>query len=722
VSDFNKSKLTFGYMMAMAAVASVLITMVFVYFLLILVALAVWGAGDFFGLFSILDQDDLLVMVLGGMALIVFNVIMLLFVISLFKPIFSRRAYGGRRVWTLNRHEETKLFTLVENIARQIGAPIPKRIQTDMDANASASFKGGIFGLLTRSMVLTIGLPMVSAHDARELAGIIAHELGHFSQGGAMRLSYLIMTITNWFCDIVYTKDSWDQGLERTIENWGIFAVIPWFVKLVWWVVKKFLWIFASTSRILAFWLTRQMEFDADYYGTLIAGTDSYASTMERSGELEASTEFTYHDIERLWREQERMVESLPEQILANRKRLPEEVRKVLEGRYHDEQIHLFSTHPTLKERIARIHRLDAPGIDLPEGPASQLFQDFNSLAKERTQEIYRKLIGARYRESAIAKTVEIVQQAEAESKASKATTRYFQGLFDHALIPILLPRQAISAQANVEEIKEKIEDTRDYLEEYSSVLTESRSKFCHGWNNIFEAEAMIVLYNAKAIVPEQVQKKKFKSLNHCEGALRNAHIKRRESKEFLDPYLTMATDRFVYAFHLLSNPEVRSLAEGKGVDVEKAKLYNQKMSEVGFVMDMIEGLHSTTTILSVLLGHYSKKEENIALNQKIHEYIKKCHQSQIHLQQSLEPHSYPFEHAAGNITMARYALPEMPHPYDLEGMFNASERTIDNILTLYFRLLGEMVTIAEKVEEALGFEPLCDPEQVDLESASGSG
>lgn len=52
--------------------------------------------------------------------------------------------------------------------------------------------------------MLTIGLPLVAGLSLQQLAGVLAHEFGHFSQGAGMRLTYIVRSINAWFLRVVY--------------------------------------------------------------------------------------------------------------------------------------------------------------------------------------------------------------------------------------------------------------------------------------------------------------------------------------------------------------------------------------------------------------------------------------------------------------------------------------------------------------------------------------
>ena len=106
----------------------------------------------------------------------------------MFKPILARPPKTLRGL-ELTRNGQPFLFRFIERLTGAIGAPMPEEIRVDTQANASASFRRGVRSFLGNDLVLTIGLPLVQGLDLRQFAGVLAHEFGHFAQGGAMRLT-----------------------------------------------------------------------------------------------------------------------------------------------------------------------------------------------------------------------------------------------------------------------------------------------------------------------------------------------------------------------------------------------------------------------------------------------------------------------------------------------------------------------------------------------------
>ena len=130
----------------------------------------------------------------------------------LVKPLFARRARQGEPV-VLQPADEPALFSFVDRLATAVGAPAPREIRVDVQANASASFRRGLWSMAGDDLVLTIGLPLADALTVRQFAGVLAHEFGHFTQGAGMRLTYLVETISRWFERVVYERDAWDDWL-----------------------------------------------------------------------------------------------------------------------------------------------------------------------------------------------------------------------------------------------------------------------------------------------------------------------------------------------------------------------------------------------------------------------------------------------------------------------------------------------------------------------------
>ena len=99
---------------------------------------------------------------------------------------------------------------------------MPARVQVDCQVNASAGFATVPVMPGAPRLVLTIGLPLAAGLTVRQFGGVLAHEFGHFAQGGGMRLTYIVRSINRWFSRVAYERDAWDEKLDEWSNrgNW----------------------------------------------------------------------------------------------------------------------------------------------------------------------------------------------------------------------------------------------------------------------------------------------------------------------------------------------------------------------------------------------------------------------------------------------------------------------------------------------------------------------
>lgn len=115
----------------------------------------------------------------------------------------------------LRRDDAQTMFAFVDAMCDAIGVPRPKRINLDLQVNASASLRRGWRRMFSRDLTLTIGMPLVAGLTTRQFAGVLAHELGHFTQTAGMRLYFLIGHIRFWFSRVACERDKWDVWLDQ---------------------------------------------------------------------------------------------------------------------------------------------------------------------------------------------------------------------------------------------------------------------------------------------------------------------------------------------------------------------------------------------------------------------------------------------------------------------------------------------------------------------------
>jgi len=313
---------------------------------------------------------------IGYLAPVIIGTVLVFFMI---KPVLAR---AGTRVESmpLSRAQQPELFAFIDAICRQVRAPVPQRVQVDCQVNASAGFPPGYLSLFGKDLVLTIGLPLVAGLSVRELGGVLAHEFGHFAQGGGMRLTMVVRNINAWFARVVYERDQWDAKLEAWSKggDWRVMFVLMLArgsVGLSRWALWGLMW----TGHAISCFMLRQMEYDADSYEIKFAGSETFARTSARLRHLNAGAQLGYGDLRHWW--QKRMLPANFPLFLTERSiRMPRDMVEQI-GRVADAPTKLFDTHPSDADRIRAAEAAALQGVlvggDLS---ATTLVRDFESL------------------------------------------------------------------------------------------------------------------------------------------------------------------------------------------------------------------------------------------------------------------------------------------------------------------------------------------------------
>ena len=300
-------------------------------------------------------------------------------VLFMLKPLLARTVMEHGHV-SLNRAAQPLLFTFVGKICDTVNAPRPSRIAVTFDVNASAGYGSGFLSLFKSDLVLTIGLPLVAGLSLKQLGGILAHEFGHFSQGAAMRVSWIVRTINFWFARVVYQRDEWDVWLIEAAE--GVDLRVGWVfyvARFAVFISRSILWCLMTVSHMLSCWLSRQMEFDADKYEIRLVGTASFEETCFRLNWLNHGLNGFITN--RMLKPPTGLESANPiRDFITHCETLDDADEKRVRDRIANGETALFDTHPSDSERIANAKKENADGKLKSELPAEALFTNFDGL------------------------------------------------------------------------------------------------------------------------------------------------------------------------------------------------------------------------------------------------------------------------------------------------------------------------------------------------------
>lgn len=324
-------------------------------------------------------------------------------VFFMIKPLFAPRARRAQPL-ALDPAINATLFAFIARICDLVGAPMPRRIDLNCDLNAAAGFRRGWRSLFGNDLVLTIGLPLVACLNLREFAGVIAHEFGHFTQGFAMRLSYVIRSINFWFARVVYERDAWDVMLAEWADQAedAKLMLLANCARLGVGFSRLLLMGLMFLGHGVSCFLLRQMEYDADACEIKVAGSATTETTIKRLAVLSEALRRAYKEMRSNWNTSRKLPENFPAFLAFQYSRIPENVRSHIEDRVGLARTGLFDTHPSDGDRIRKARRAGEPGVFHLDLPSTVLFADFDVVARQITLLHYNDDLGLNCDRSAL--------------------------------------------------------------------------------------------------------------------------------------------------------------------------------------------------------------------------------------------------------------------------------------------------------------------------------
>jgi Zn-dependent protease with chaperone function len=308
----------------------------------------------------------------------------------LIKPFFFRPpklVTGHARV--VHRDDEPLLYEFIEKLCNRINAPAPETIVLSLSPDASARMKSP----LTGKMELTLGLPLLSVFPLQVLMAVVAHELGHFRQRGAMRLSHLVFLVHGFINRVLYQRDTIDDFFRRSRQINNVYFIGA---KLLIYVavesMRGLLWMLLVSGSWLTFRVHRQMEFDADRFAAKLAGRIEMAKVLEAMEFVVIGARQAMEDAREAMQER-----ALPDDMV--RLAVADALSMV---RYKDELVEKLrndrtrwdSDHPCLLDRLFNIADIQATGMLNITTPSNALLGDFRTVCRNLSRQFYETQLG----------------------------------------------------------------------------------------------------------------------------------------------------------------------------------------------------------------------------------------------------------------------------------------------------------------------------------------
>lgn len=645
---------------------------------------------------------------IGYIAPLLVGVIAVLFMV---KPLFAPRRMNYAPQ-ALNRRDEPLLFAFVDRLCDAVGAPRPSAIHIDMDLNASASFAGLFSGLIANRLVLTVGLPLVASMSVTEFTAVLAHEFGHFAQRSAMRLSYIVRSISGWFARVVYERDGWDEALDNAVSDGGHWAVqlIALLAKLMVWLSRRVLWVLMVIGHVVSLALSRQMEYDADRFASCVVGTKSVQDMLRRLPELDAATQVSYGSLGQAWAERQ-LPDNFPAMVALRAANVPDEFRKQLKVAHETQKTGWLDTHPSTRDRVRSLAKTpEESHFDFAER-ASTLFTHFDAISKIMTLQLYRDNLGNQVSSNNLVPVEVREAKREAVVQQSESLQHYAAGLlnpiravfFEPDAVPDDADERAMLLMSARGAFAERAPAARQAIESWK----EAHQKLSDFSIYVAKRDAGVrnLDYRKLGLASDEDGVVKQKRLQ-LESIVKTERAKLDRALKYLMHRLRLSLEIALTQFPTPAE-ETYDLSDAGSANPVQVRM--EILSAMGSVFGHIDALRQRFLCLDGQLTHV----EELGRNQHYVALVKASLGESVRAIDAVRNAftGLPYPYANGSISLSEHLVPNRPTDSDPAGVMAASETLLQRYYELYERIMGDLAEKGLAIEAELGLEALSHPQ-----------
>jgi hypothetical protein len=641
--------------------------------------------------------------------------------VFMFKPLLARRPEEDATV-TLKRDEQPLLFDFVERLCACVHAPVPKQIDVHVDPTSTAvSFRRGFLSIFGDDLVLTIGLPLAEALTLREFAGMLAHELGHCRQGAAMRAWYVIARINSWLASAVFLPDVWDHRLAFVAQHSrsALVRAVLRLAQVFIFITRLVLLLLMVIGALISGFLLRQMELDADRYEVGVAGSHTLRETFVTGHRLVFAWYVVHEGLQAAWLDL-RLADDLTSLVAVQAAEFSESPTVVdqINDAVFQAKTGVFDTHPAPADRLAHAEREPSPGLPLPDAQAVELFREFRELCRQATRTYYAQVLGSEFEKVQLIDTAVVVRERTEQSEADRTLYRYFQGqLLGH--VELFLPEGWFSAPADVEQTIRALRQARQAMHVALPKLSAALEAFEQAEIVRCQAFTAQLLHAANIRFNPADLGLESSDVVAIGAAQERGWNAREQALSDLQTFVRHAESRLTTALCLLHSQNIADKLDDAEALPRVAQL-NSVLGVLRTAWPHVQPLREHLFGLGLLMQQADANQRNQAFWTEVQRVAGVVVDLLGKLREAVAGTPYPFEHAAGAIAVADYALEKIPAVENVAEVFMAGDELHTKFMALYFRAMAQLAVTAERVEAAVGLPRLPDPRQPENTANAG--
>ncbi len=376
-------------------------------------------------------------------------------------------------------------------VAGSMRMPMPHVVAVDATGCIQAEGGLGPLSYLGLRVRIKVGLCLAVGLSARELAGLMAHEMAFHKPLSGARAGRIVRRIVDWF-ERRQRRDEWNDELWRS-EAWGGFVA-----RYPMWVIWAAAEVSAIPMRLLcaaakalsAPALRAQVLF-ADQYAAAVAGSDAYATALRARARLHEAWQQLEQEI-LTGKTAKELPDNLPlllaRQLLTEHSPAPSDQRRT----------HWLPEAPTDGERLAAIRQTSRPGCWPADGArdATMSFSNFHELACRATIFYYQNELHKEISQIRLVTVEETIYGRRSAGELVEDPKRYFRGLThpERACCGIV---ESNGHHVETEVLRIEPLDCREYLNKHSHQMRSLLKEWAKSWRMVRDLEAACTLKKA---------------------------------------------------------------------------------------------------------------------------------------------------------------------------------------------------------------------------------
>jgi Zn-dependent protease with chaperone function len=223
----------------------------------------------------------------AGLAAILLSIVLLALLVGGLLGVESAEPSAGVE---LHERDQPELFALIHRLADAAGAPRPHRVFLSARVNAAVTSDISLSSLVLRKRQnLELGLGLLRSLTLSELAAVLSHELGHFSQRSTAlgRWVYVSRQVAE---RVIWKRGIFEQFLIGFSASRLFWLVLP--PRIMMWSVRTLLGKALPRVELMVQGLSRELELQADLVAVSLTGSDALVHALYRLGPADEAWSF----------------------------------------------------------------------------------------------------------------------------------------------------------------------------------------------------------------------------------------------------------------------------------------------------------------------------------------------------------------------------------------------------------------------------------------------